>query len=155
LSGCNGIESFNVIGKIINWGVLAERDKMTMMNTAKIKSLSARILFIIGVIAMVGSMLDPLEGSVVILFGSGLVALGTWLGNRGRGLSVYWAWLFGMIAFGVIAMFGMSAIGGLGGKTGRSLWWGLVLLPYPVGWLLGIANLVSRLIDSVRHRHAQ
>ena len=103
---------------------------------------------------MVVGMLDPLEGSVIILAGSGLVALGTWLGNQGRALSVYRAWLFGMIALGVIALFWMSAAGGIGGKTGHSLWWGLVLLPYPIGWLLGMANLVSRLINRVRHRHA-
>ncbi|HXR46790.1 MAG TPA: hypothetical protein VN784_05060 [Candidatus Limnocylindrales bacterium] len=124
------------------------------MNTKKTKSISARILFSIGVIAMVVGMLDPLEGSVVILAGSGLVALGTWLGHKGRALSVYWAWLFGMITTGVIALFWMSAVGGIGGNSGHSLWWGLVLLPYPIGWLLGIANLVSRMIDSVRHRHA-
>lgn len=123
------------------------------MNTTKIRSVSARILFIIGVIAMVVGAVDPMEGSVVILSGSGLIALGTWLGNRGRGLSVYWACLFGMIALGVIALFGLSAVGGIGGKHGHSPWWGLLLLPYPVGWILGIANLVSRLIENVRHRH--
>jgi hypothetical protein len=127
---------------------------MTIMNTTKTKNISARILFIVGVIAMIVGMLDPLEGSVIILAGSGFVALGTWLGNKGRALSVYWAWLFGMIASGVIALFWLSAVGGIGGNSGHSPWWGLVLLPYPIGWLLGMANLVSRMIDSVRHRHA-
>lgn len=128
---------------------------MTFMNITAVKSLSARVLFIIGVIAMVVGILDPLEGSMIILAGSGLVALGTWLGNQGRARSVYWAWLFGMIAWGVIALFWLSAVGGIGGKSGHSLWWGLVLLPYPVGWLLGIANLVSRLIESIRHHHTR
>ena len=127
---------------------------MTFMNTTKTKSLLSRVLFIIGVIAMVVGILDPLEGSVIILAGSGLIVLGTWLGNKGWTLSVYRACLFGMITFGVIALFWMSAVGGIGGNSGHSLWWGLVLLPYPIGWLLGIANLVRRLIDSVRHRHA-
>jgi hypothetical protein len=103
---------------------------------------------------MVVGALDPLEGSVIILAGSGLLALGTWLGQQEKGLVVYRAWLFGMIAFGVIALFALSAAGGFGGKSGRSMWWGLVLLPYPVGWLLGIANLIARLIDRIRHRHA-
>jgi len=124
------------------------------MNTQTLKNLSARILFPIGVVAMVAGALDPLEGSVVILAGSGLVALSTWLGNHDRSLAIYRTWLFGMIAFGVVVMFAMSAVGGLGGKTGRSMWWALVLLPYPVGWLLGIANLAARAIDRVRHRHA-
>jgi len=127
---------------------------MTTMNVQKIKILSARILFPLGVIAMVVGVLDPLEGSVVILTGSGLVAIGTWLGHHDKETAVYRTWLFGMIALGVIAMFVMSAMGGLGGKTGRSMWWGLVLLPYPVGWLLSMANLIARLIERVRHRHA-
>jgi hypothetical protein len=103
---------------------------------------------------MVVGALDPLEGSVLILAGSGLVALGSWLGGQARSIVVYRMWLFGMIAFGVIALFVLSAMGGFGGKTGRSMWWALVLLPYPIGWLLGIANLITRAIDRLRHRHA-
>jgi len=125
------------------------------MNSAKLKNVSVRILFFIGVIALVVGALDPLEGSVVIVAGGGLIALGTWLGHQDRGLCVYRTWLFGLIAFGVMALFGLSAVGGIGGKSGHSMWWGLLLLPYPVGWILGIANLVSRLIDRVRHRPAQ
>jgi hypothetical protein len=32
----------------------------------------------------------------------------------------------------------MSSFGGLGGRTGHSMWWALLLVPYPVGWLLGL-----------------
>ena len=124
------------------------------MNATKLKSVSARTLFVIGVIAMIVGAVDPLEGSVVILAGSGLVVLGTWLAHVERGLCVYRTCLFGMIAFGVIALFALSAVGGLGGKTGHSMWWGLLLLPYPIGWILAMANLVARVIDRGRHRHA-
>ena len=127
---------------------------MTEMNVELIRFRSARILIPIGVIAMIVGALDPLEGSAVILAGSGLVTLGTWLSHREKALAIYRTWLFGMIAFGVLAMFVMSAMGGIGGKTGRSLWWALVLLPYPVGWLLNMANLIARGIERVRHRHA-
>jgi hypothetical protein len=124
------------------------------MNTQIIKHLSARILLPIGVIALIVGALDPLEGSVLILIGSALVALGTWLGNQARRLVIYRAWLFGMMAFGVVALFVMSAMGGLGGKTGHSMWWALVLLPYPIGWLLEVANLITQGIDQLRHRQA-
>ena len=103
---------------------------------------------------MVIGALDPLEGSVVILAGSGLVVLATWLGHRERGLCVYRTCLFGMIAFGVIALFALSAVGGIGGSNGHSMWWGLLLLPYPIAWILTMANLVVRGIDRLRHRHA-
>ena len=124
------------------------------MNAQNIKLLLARILFPIGVVAMVVGAIDPLEGSTIILGGSGLVALGTWLNNQGRSLVVYRVWLFGMIAFGVLALFVISHLGGVGGKSGHSLWWLLMLSPYPLGWLLGIANLVAQGIERLRHRAA-
>jgi hypothetical protein len=125
-----------------------------IMKNSNLRKLWARVLLGIGVVAMVVGALDPLEGSVIILPGCGFVALGTWLGESPRPLARYWLWLFGLMALGVAAMFGLSAVGGLGGKHGHSWWWGFFLLPYPIAWILGIANLVSRLVASVRHRHA-
>jgi hypothetical protein len=148
---CNDIESLNTDAGNINSRLLVAGDILITMNVEVIKTRSARILLPIGVIAMIVGALDPLEGSIVILAGSGLAALGTWLAHQEKGLAIYRTWLFGMIAFGVIAMFVMSAMGGIGGATGRSMWWALVLLPYPVGWLLSIANLIARGIDRVRH----
>ena len=124
------------------------------MNTAKLKNLSARILSGFGVVAMIVGAVDPLEGSVVILAGSGLVVLGPWLGHQQRRLCVYRTCLFGMIAVGVIALFVLSAVGGIGGKTGHSMWWGLLLLPYPIGWILDMASLASGLIERAWHRLA-
>lgn len=96
---------------------------------------------------MLVGTLDPLEGSVVILIGSGLVALGTFLGNTNHRLRVYWIWVFLLISFGVGVMFGVSAIGGFGGTTGRSMWWAILVLPYPVGWVMGVINLFLRFIQ--------
>lgn len=39
----------------------------------------------------------------------------------------------------------VSAIGGIRGNTGRSVWWALALMPYPVGWLLGLVFGMRRL----------
>jgi len=113
-----------------------------------------RILVVAGGIAMLAGVLDPLEGSVVILVGSGLVTLGTFLGDTGRSLRAYWACVFALVAVGVGAMFGLSAVGGFGSTTGRSMWWGLPILPYPVGWIMGMVSLAARLIRSFRHGHA-
>jgi len=109
----------------------------------------SRILVIVGAIAMLAGTLDPMEGSVVILTGSGLVLLGIFLSNASRRLRVYWIWTFLLIAFGVGVMFGVSAIGGFGGATGRSMWWAILVLPYPVGWAMGVVNLFFRF----RRRH--
>jgi len=42
----------------------------------------ARILLIAGYIAMLVGAIDPIEGSLLILPGSGLVVLGTYLGGQ-------------------------------------------------------------------------
>jgi purine-cytosine permease-like protein len=113
-----------------------------------------RILVIAGGIAMLAGALDPLEGSVAILVGSGLVTLGTFLGNPESSLLVHWICIFVLIAVGVGAMFALSAMGGFGGTSGRSMWWGVPILPYPVGWIMGMVSLSARLIRSFRHGHA-
>ena len=119
------------------------------------RTLWSRILKIVGAIAMLLGTLDPMEGSVLILLGSGLVALGVYLGGKERGIVRYWAWVFILIAVGVGALFGLSAIGGIGGRSGHSMWWGLLILPYPVGWLMALAGDVIGLVRfGKRRRHA-
>ncbi|MBI3418313.1 MAG: hypothetical protein HY043_23745 [Verrucomicrobia bacterium] len=119
-----------------------------------VRKLWSRVLITAGSIAMLVGALDPLEGSLIILPGSGVVTLGTFLSNSGRGLLIYWIWIFILIAAGVGAMFVLSAFGGIGGRGGHSMWWGLLIVPYPVGWIMGIVSLLLRLIRTVRHRHA-
>ena len=114
----------------------------------------SRILVIAGGIAMLAGALDPMEGSVVILVGSGLVTLGTFLGHPKRSLLAYWMCIFILIVVGVGALFGLSAMGGFGGTTGRSMWWGVPILPYPLGWIMGIVSLSARMIRSFRHGQA-
>ena len=118
------------------------------MNARRVWS---RILVIGGGLAILVGALDPLEGSVVILSGSGLVTLGTFLSESGRRLLIYWIWVFGLITFGVVVMFVLSAFGGIGGKSGHSIWWGILILPYPIGWIMGVVSLLLRLIRSIRH----
>ena len=94
--------------------------------------------------------LDPLEGSLLILPGSGLVALSMYLGREERRAVLYWTWAFILIAAGVGAMFALSAVGGIGGKSGYSMWWGILMLLYPAGWLMGLAGGVAGLVRFFR-----
>ena len=46
--------------------------------------------------------------------------------------------VFILIAIGVGALWGLSMAGGFGGRSGRSMWWGVLILPYLIGWSMGI-----------------
>ena len=102
-----------------------------------------RTLLIAGLVLMLVGALDPLEGSVIILAGSAVAALGAFLGHGHR--RVLQAWAFGLIATGVGLLFGMSALGGVGGNSGYSIWWLLLVLPYPIGWLMGLFAVTGML----------
>jgi len=114
------------------------------------RMLCSRVLVIVGSIAMLIGAIDPLEGSLIILPGSGMVALGTLLSKSRRGVLLYWVCVFVLIAVGVGALWGVSELGGIGGGTGRSMWWALAILPYPIGWMMGFAGLILKLIDFLK-----
>ena len=106
----------------------------------------SRTLVIVGLVLMLAGVLDPMEGSVVILAGSALAAAGAFFGpSRRYRLQVT---AFVLIAIGVAALFGLSALGGVGGNTGRSIWWLALCVPYPVGWAIGLVGAVARLREA-------
>lgn len=102
-----------------------------------------------GLVLMVAGIIDPMEGSIVILAGSGIAAAGAFFGQLPHRRAVVVA--FGLCVIGVAALFGLSAIGGFGGTSGRSLWWGVPILPYPFGWL---SSVVSTTMSLRASRHA-
>lgn len=102
------------------------------------RSLWSNILVIAGGIGMVVGAIDPMEGSLLILPGSALLALGTYLGQAERRVIAYKGSAFVLVLIGVAALWGLSFLGGFGGTSGRSMWWGLLILPYLVGWNMGI-----------------
>jgi hypothetical protein len=106
----------------------------------------SRWLVIAGLVLMLAGTLDPLEGSLVILAGSALVAAAAVFGkNRRCRLQVT---AFVLIAIGVAALFGLSALGGVGGNTGRSMWWVALCVSYPIGWVMGLLGAVTRLREA-------
>ena len=111
---------------------------------------NSRWIVIVGLVLMVIGVVDPMEGSVVILGGSILVAVGAFLSRTRYTVPII---ALVLIAIGVGAMFGLSALGGVGGNTGRSIWWLLLCGPYPIGWILGLLGAASKLREP-RNRHA-
>jgi hypothetical protein len=105
----------------------------------------SRSLVIAGLLLMVVGVVDPLEGSVVILGGSALVAAGAFFSRAHRYRLQLTA--FVLIVIGVTALMGLSAIGGVGGNTGRSMWWLAICAPYPIGWVMGLIGAAAKLRD--------
>lgn len=103
------------------------------------------IVAITGLVLLILGAIDPLEGSVVILAGAATEALGAFLGRSRHRTLIFLA--FGLITIGVASMFVLSSFGGLGGDTGLSTWWAVVLLPYPFGWILGMVGTIRRLME--------
>ena len=98
----------------------------------------SRFLLIAGYIAMLIGAIDPMEGSLLILPGSALVAIGTFLGNQHRGIIIYRLWSFFLIIIGIAALWVTTMLGGIGGASEYSMWWALFFLPYPIGWSMSI-----------------
>ncbi len=106
-----------------------------------------RIFYIAGIVLLIIGVVDPLEGSVVILAGSLLIALTTYLAQK-----KYWEIFllsFILITAGVFFMFYFSSLGGFGEKSMLSWWWGLLILPYPIGWIITILTLIFRKFKKV------
>src|SRR5690348_1161522 len=114
---------------------------------------ACRILLVIGLVAMVVGAIDPLEGSFIILAGVGAAAFGAFIQGSRHTRLLYWA--VSLVTFGVAAMVAFSGWGGLGGNSGHSMWWAVFILPYPVGWLIGLVGAVRTLIESCRIRMAR
>jgi hypothetical protein len=69
--------------------------------------------------------------------GNALAAAGALFGKSRR--YRFQVTAFVLIAIGVAALFGLSALGGVGGHTGRSMWWLAICVSYPVGGRSGLS----------------
>lgn len=103
-----------------------------------------RRIVIAGLVLMAVGVFDPLEGAVVILGGSVLVAVGAVFSRTSYRVPVA---ALVLIAAGVGGLFAISSLGGVGGNTDRSVWWLLLCLPYPLGWILGLVGAARTLSE--------
>ncbi len=99
-------------------------------------------VYFIGIITLIVGAIDPLEGSILIIMGSALLALTTHK-THDRHWKIFLISMI-MIAFGVFFLFFLSSLGGFGGSSKLSWWWGTLILPYPIGWLTTIILLIVR-----------
>jgi hypothetical protein len=101
-----------------------------------------RYVFIAGVIATIAGAIDPMEGSVVIAMGSILLTISAYFKNDRYFKIFLIAAIF--IIIGVSSVWYVSSFGGFDPK--REWWWTLVILPYPIGWLINIMTLIIKAI---------
>lgn len=103
-----------------------------------------RITWLFGVIALILGVIDPMEGSVLIAIGSIMLVISTYMNNDPD-----WRYFLvssGLILTGVSFLFYLSSLGGFGGNSEKSWWWGALILPYPAGWLMTIILLIIRML---------
>ncbi|MCX6230963.1 MAG: hypothetical protein NTZ33_05415 [Bacteroidetes bacterium] len=105
-----------------------------------------RIVYIVGVVLSIIGLLDPMEGSVVILLGCALTAITTYIA-KDRHQKIFLI-NFILMLIGVFFLFYISSLGGLG-EGALSWWWGILMLPYPVAVL---GNLVLLIVRSLKKK---
>jgi len=107
-------------------------------------------LWILAVSLVIIGTIDPLEGSVLIVAGSILLAVlaGFHADRHVRNFQLAAM----LIVLGVAYMFWISSLGGIGGSSQKSMWWGIGILPYPLGWLLLISTLIYRGVSRRRSK---
>lgn len=112
-----------------------------------------KILVVVGAVGLAVGTIDPLEGSVLILAGVLLIAVGGLAGGRRHRRLLVWSLLLTLV--GVAAMWILSLLGGVGGSTGLSAWWLLPsVAPYALGWLLAVIGTVLVLREFFGKRRA-
>lgn len=108
----------------------------------------SKILYIIGIIALIIGAIDPLEGSVVIVGGSILIMIAAYL-LKDTFRKIFLTSMI-LILLGVIIMFYLSSLGGFGGNSSLSIYWGLTILPYPIGWLMAVVTIIYKAVKEVK-----
>lgn len=112
------------------------------------KLMLSKTMAIIGFVATLLGAIDPLEGSIVIVMGAWLLALGAMFLQHRYRRWLYLSVLMIMLGFG--AMLILTWMGGIGGDTGRPMALGLFALPYPIGWVMGLVVAILMFRDLVK-----
>ncbi len=106
-----------------------------------------RIVYIIGVIASIAGILDPMEGSVVLMAGGLLLAISTYATKE-----KYWKLFLTTSIMMVVGVFFLFYFSSLGGFPPLSWWWSLLIMPYPIGWIMLIVTLIVRAVKLKKAR---
>jgi hypothetical protein len=114
---------------------------------------ASRWMPIAGLTVTLLALLDPLEGFPIVLLGGVLILMAA-LQDRSRHTRMVGAGL-GLATLGCATMVVLSVVGGVGGATGRSLWWLATVAPYPIGVLMFVVGGVRGLRERAVRAHVR
>jgi hypothetical protein len=112
-----------------------------------------RSLRVVSPILILVGMLDPMEGSFLIAIGIVLAAVSAHLDRSRYRKLLLWACALAIV--GVASMWILSAFGGFRlpnrpDMVGLSPWYGLLVIPYPLGWIMGVVGVYLRMREARR-----
>ena len=110
----------------------------------------ARVLLVVGLAILLIGMVDPLEGAIFTLIGVGVLAIASALIASQYTNLLTWAVWF--VSAGISVMIVLSWMGGVGGTSGHSAGWLLLVLPYPIGLVFALVGGVGALEETWTHR---
>lgn len=116
----------------------------------KIETKWIKVIYNLGIITVLLGAIDPLEGSIIIVAGSLLLAFATHQNRSPYRKRFIVSSL--LIIFGVSFLWYLSSLGGFGGTSDLSWGWGLLIIPYPVGWILAIITIFKKKINRRKYK---
>jgi hypothetical protein len=96
----------------------------------------AQVPTITGGLAVLVGGIDPLDGAIVVLAGAALLAAAAMIAPCNHAVRTSRAINLTLTIVGFAAIWIMTALGGIGGATGRSFLWAWLGLPWVAGWSL-------------------
>jgi hypothetical protein len=107
-------------------------------------------LYYLGLFSLFLGSLDPLEGSILILIG--FIFISIFMKVTHNKFAKYFIFASSISGIGIFFMFYFSFLGGFFGNSTLNKWYLLLLLPYPLGWLLFIILLVTNFFESFKKK---
>ena len=101
-------------------------------------------LTVAGLVVMLLAVVIPLEGWPLVFAGCGLCTAAAYLAQSKRVKLIGGG--MALVAVGAVAMIVLTLFGGVGGTTGRSELLMLLVVPYPLGWVMALVGSLMMLV---------
>jgi len=102
-----------------------------------------RTLFTVGVIALFVGIFNPMGWYIIVTAGAVMITLAA-LAEQDRHRYIYLASTF-LVIIGSLLIYYMSLLGSY--EVQGEWWWNLMVLPYPIGWIVIMAMLLIKLVQ--------